>query len=94
MQLGYLIAGNFRGMKLSRNHVKYDFHVFKIHESLENGFGKVIAICVHLQCVTIIFSQSYHYSRNLQKFHPLKISNRMMPKLYKPNSSIIIFYYP
>ena len=44
----YHIVGNFRGMKLSRNCVKFDFRIFfKIHDSLENRFGKVIAMCIN-----------------------------------------------
>ena len=43
----YRIVGNFRGMKLSWNCVKSDFHIFLIHESLENKLGKVIAMCLN-----------------------------------------------
>ena len=50
------------------------FSHFLIHKSLGNSFGKVIAICINPKHFMIIFSQSYHYSRNLQMFRPLKIS--------------------
>ena len=76
----YRIVGNFRGTKLLQN-CKIQFSHFKIHDSLGNGFGKVIATCLNIS--RLYFHEAIITCEICECFAPRKFPAIWIPTLIK-----------